>query len=261
MMDKFAGLPPIYYINLDEEPNRAESLENQFKEFEIENFTRISAHDGREDDLSDIIKGCYPKGLTSGEVGCVTSHLKALKHYLETSDEPCALIMEDDCDISTVNYWNFTWSDFYRSRPYAYDTIQLAVINPAQVHLKMHRRFVNDFSTACYLITRHHAQKLVDLHCRGGGKYKLDQNVKPRAVADDLVYNSGLSYACPLFLYKIELGSSIHDIHVDVFHKSSHDALWDFWKESAPQMDLDTWRGIFSFDPYSGTLPPGFENK
>ena len=96
--------------------------------------------------------------------------------------------------------------------------------------------------------------------CRGG-KYKLDQNVKPRAVADDLVYNSGLAYACPIFLYKIELGSSIHDIHVDVFHKSSHDALWDFWKESAPQMDLDMWIGIFSFDPYSGTLPPGFENK
>ena len=112
MMDKFAGLPPIYYINLDGEPNRAESLENQFKEFEIENFTRISAHDGREDDLSDIIKGCYPKGLTSGEVGCVTSHLKALKHYLETSDEPCALIMEDYCDISTVHYWKFNWSDF-----------------------------------------------------------------------------------------------------------------------------------------------------
>ena len=214
MMDKFAGLPPIYYINLDGEPNRAESLENQFKEFEIENFTRISAYDGREDDLSDILKGRYPKNLTSGEVGCTTSHLKALKYYLDNSDSPCALIMEDDCDISTVNYWNFNWSDFYRARPYAYDVIQLAVINPAQVHLKMHRRFVNDFSTACYLITRHHAQKLIDLHCRGD-KYKLDQNVKPRAVADDLIYNSGLTYVCPLFLYKIELGSSIHDLHVD----------------------------------------------
>lgn len=259
MMDKFAGLPPIFYINLDGEPHRAESLESQFKEFDIKNYTRVSAYDGREDDLSDIIKGRYPKNLTSGEVGCVTSHLKALKMFLET-DASCALIMEDDCDISTVNYWNFAWADFYRARPYAYDVIQLAVINPAQVHLKMHRRFVNDFSTACYLITRHHAQKLVDLHCRGE-KYKLDQNVKPRAVADDLIYNSGLSYACPLFLYKIELGSSIHDIHVDVFHKSSHDALWGFWKENAPEMDIDQWKQIFELDPYSGTLPPGFENK
>ena len=34
------------------------------------------------------------------------------------------------------------------------------------------------------------AEKLVRLHCRGD-KYKLDQGAKPRAVADDLIYNSG----------------------------------------------------------------------
>ena len=106
--------------------------------------------------------------------------------------------------------------------PYDYDVIQLAIINPATVHLQLHRRFVNDFSTACYMITRHHAEKLVRLHCRGD-KFKLDQGVKPRAVADDLIYNSGNTFAIPLFLYKIELGSDIHDIHVDVFHRSSHD--------------------------------------
>ena len=93
----------------------------------------------------------------------------------------------------------------------------------------MHRRFINDFSTACYMITRHHAEKLVRLHCRGD-KYKLDQNVKPRAVADDLIYNSGNTFAIPLFLYKLELGSSIHDIHIHVFHKSSYEGIWGFWK-------------------------------
>ena len=29
--------------------------------------------------------------MSSGEVGCVTSHLKALKYFLENSDSPCAL--------------------------------------------------------------------------------------------------------------------------------------------------------------------------
>ena len=43
---------------------------------------------------------------------------------------------------------------------------------------------MNDFSTACYIISRHHAEKLIRLHCRGD-KYKLDNGVKPRAVADD----------------------------------------------------------------------------
>ena len=160
---KLKGLPPIYYLNLDEQPERKEYMEGQFKYWEVEDYTRISAYDGRDGrDLGDILKGRYPDNMSSGEVGCVTSHLKALKYFLENSDAPCALIMEDDCDISTVKHWPFTWKDFFCKVPYDYDVVQLAVINPAQVHLKMHRRFVNDFSTACYMITRHHAQKLMN---------------------------------------------------------------------------------------------------
>ena len=256
---KLKGLPPIYYLNLDGQPDRAKYMEDQFKYWEIENYTRISAYDGREDDLSDIIKGRYPDNMSSGEVGCVTSHLKAIKHWMETSDSACALIMEDDCDISTAAHWGFSWKDFYSKVPYDYDVVQLAIINPAQVHLQMHRRFVNDFSTACYMITRHHAQKLINLHCRGEDKYKLDQGVKPRAVADDLIYNSGNTFAIPLFLYKIELGSSIHDIHVDVFHRSSHDGLWQFWRNQSS--DVDDWNSVFDYDPYFGRIPPGWEGK
>jgi GR25 family glycosyltransferase involved in LPS biosynthesis len=250
---KLKGLPPIYCINLDEKPDRWEYMEDQFKYWEIENYTRISAYDGRDDDLSDILKGRYPDNMTSGEVGCVTSHLKAMKHWLETSDAPCVLMMEDDCDISTVKHWPFTWKDFYSKVPYDYDVVQLAIINPGAIHARLHKRFVNDFSTACYMITRHHAEKLIRLHCRED-KYKLDQGSKPRAVADDLIYNSGNTYAIPLFLYKIALGSDIHDIHIDVFHRSSHDGLWQFWQNNAVDMK---WNEFFDYDPFIGRLPPG----
>ena len=256
---KLKGLPSIYYINLDEEPERAKCLEEQFKYWEIEKYKRVSAYDGRGDrDLGEILKGRYPDAMTSGEVGCVTSHLKAMKQWLEDTDESCLLMMEDDCDLEVVKNWPFTWKDFYAKLPYDYDVVQLAIINPAQVHLQLHRRFVNDFSTACYLITRHHAEKLVRLHCRGE-KYKLDQGVKPRAVADDLIYNSGNTFSIPIFLYKIELGSSIHDIHIDVFHRSSYDALWQFWRNQSA--DIDNWDALFDYDPYAGRLPPGWENK
>ena len=250
---KLKGLPPIYCINLDEKPDRWEYMEDHFKYWEIENYTRISAYDGRDDDLSDILKGRYPDNMTSGEVGCVTSHLKAMKHWLETSDAPCVLMMEDDCDISTVKHWPFTWKDFYSKVPYDYDVVQLAIINPGAIHARLHKRFVNDFSTACYMITRHHAEKLIRLHCRED-KYKLDQGSKPRAVADDLIYNSGNTYAIPLFLYKIALGSDIHDIHIDVFHRSSHDGLWQFWQNNAVDMK---WNEFFDYDPFIGRLPPG----
>ena len=255
---KLKGLPRIYYINLDDQPERRVYMEAQFKYWEIENYTRISAYDGREDDLGDILKGKYPDNMLSGEVGCTTSHLKLLKKFLEETDDSCLLVMEDDCDLSPVAHWGFTWKDFFSKVPYDYDVIQLAIINPAQVYLQMHRRFVNDFSTACYMITRHHAEKLVRLHCRGD-KYKLDQGVKPRAVADDLIYNSGNTFAMPLFLYKIELGSSIHDIHINVFHKTSYEGLWQFWRNESP--NITDWNALFSYDPYFNRIPPGFEGK
>ena len=123
----------------------------------------------------------------------------------------------------------------------------------------MHRRFVNDFSTACYMITRHHAEKLLRLHVRGEDLYKIDNGVKPRAVADDLVYNSGNTFAIPLFLYKTELGSSIHTDHVDAFHKNSYEAVYNFWYKDA--VDVEDWNTIFDYNPYFGTLPPGFEGQ
>lgn len=255
---KLKGLPPIYYINLEEHLDRKEYMETQFKYWQIENYTHIAAYDGRDDDLGHILKGRYPDNMTSGEVGCTTSHLKVLKYFLENSDSPCALIMEDDCDLDTVKHWGFTWKDFYSKLPYDYDVVQLAIINPAQVYFQLHKRFVNDFSTACYLITRHHAQKLVNLHCRDT-KYKLDNGVKPRAVADDLIYNSGNTFAIPLFLYKIELGSSIHNDHLDSFHRSSHEGLWNFWRNESNK--IDDWNKIFDYNPYVGRLPPGWEDK
>jgi GR25 family glycosyltransferase involved in LPS biosynthesis len=247
---KLKNFGPVYCLNLDDQPERWEYMENQFKYWEIENYTRISGYDGRNDDLSDIIKGRYPEMMSSGEIGCTTSHLKAIKYWYETSDSPYAIIMEDDCNLDIVKYWNFTWSDFISRAPYAWDVIQLAIICTGNIIVPIHTRFVNDFSTACYVITRHHAEKLLKYHIRGD-KYKLDNGVKPRPVADDLIYNSGMTYAVPLLLYKIELGSSIHPDHIDTFHRSSHDGILNFWKQNGPDLTIEQ---ITNFDPYLGRV-------
>jgi len=225
-------------------------MENQFKYWEIENYTRISAYDGREDDLSDIIKGCYPEMMTSGEIGCVTSHLKAIKYWYETSDSPYAIIMEDDCNLDLVKYWNFTWDDFYCRIPYDWDVVQIAIICTGDIHVKVHKRFVNEFSTACYIITRHHAEKLLRLHVRDD-KYKLDNGVKPRPVADDLIYNSGNTYSVPLLLYRIELGSSIHPEHIDAFHRGNYDGQMNFWSQNGAQLSVEE---LMDYDPYLGRI-------
>jgi len=247
---KLKNFGPIYYLNLDDQPERREYMETQFKHWELTDYTRISAYDGREDDLSDIIKGKYPDLMSSSEIGCVTSHLKAIKHWMETSNSPYAIIMEDDCELEIAKYWNFTWENFIARAPYAWDVIQLAIICTGDIVVPIHTRFVNDFSTACYVITRHHAEKLIKYHIRGD-KYKLDNGVKPRPVADDLIYNSGVTYATPMLLYKTELGSTIHPDHVDIFHKNSYNAIFNFWQQRGSILTLDQ---ISDYNPYLGRI-------
>lgn len=247
---KLKGIGPIYCINLDDQPERWNYMEEQFKYWEVENYTRVSAYDGRgENDLGEILKGRYPDLMSSGEIGCTTSHLKAIKQFYETG-EPYAIMMEDDCNLDLVRFWNFTWNDFKCKLPYDWDVCQIAIICTGDVHIKIHKRFVNEFSTACYLITRHHAKKMLDLHIRGD-KYKLDNGVRPRPVADDLIYNSGNTYALPLLLYKIELGSSIHPDHIDAFHKGNYDAQFNFWSQKGAQMSIDE---LMDYDPYLGRV-------
>ena len=246
---KLKGIGPIYCVNLDGQPERWEYMETQFKYWEIENYTRIPAYDGRDDDLSDIITGRYPDNMSGGEIGCTTSHLRAMKEFLKT-DAPYAIMMEDDCSLDLVQTWNFTWKDFYTNFPYDWDVVQIAIICTGDIHVKLHKRFVNDFSTACYVINRPHAEKLVRFHCRGE-KYKIDQGVKPRAVAEDLIYNSGNTFAIPLLVYRHELGSSIHPEHIDAFHKGNYDAQVNFWYQNGASVDI---KDFMNYDPYLGRI-------
>ena len=243
---KLKNFGPLYIINLDGQPERWDWMKSQLDYWGVDDYTRVSAYDGREDDLSEIIYGQYPI-ISSGEVGCVTSHLKAIKHWMETSDSPYAVFMEDDCYLETVKYWPFDWDTFVSKLPYDWDCVQLSVINPRKLVANIHPRYIDDFSTACYMITRHHAEKLIRLHCRGK-KYKLDNGVRPRPVADDLIYNAGRSFAIPMLLYKLELGSSIHPEHIDAFHKGPRDAILGWWQNESNKMEID---GYFNWDTHA----------
>ena len=63
--------------------------------------------------------------------------------------------------------------------------------------------------------------------------------------------NCGNTFSIPLFMYKVELGSSIHPEHVDVIHKANHQALWQYWSQAGASMDL---KEHMDYDAYLGRV-------
>lgn len=227
---KLNGIGHILWINLDTETNRQEHMNSLFDFYQIPN-TRISAIDARGDnDVSDMLSGRFPDMVTQGELGCALSHLKAIKYFYYETDLNYIIIAEDDIVFDTVPYWPFTWKRFMSQVPYDWDVLQCSITTTKNLRVNLHPRIANDFCAAFYVITRHHAEKLIKMHCRGD-KYKLDQKVRPRAVSEELIYNSGVTYSIPLFTYRYDFDSGIHQDHVEIFHKQNVESIMNFWTQ------------------------------
>jgi GR25 family glycosyltransferase involved in LPS biosynthesis len=89
MIQKYFG--KIFCINLDRRPDRWEHFIKQSKEFNLTEFERVSAVDGKNIDLSK-----YPTNLTDGELGLVLTTIKIFEGCLENKYNN-VLILEDDC--------------------------------------------------------------------------------------------------------------------------------------------------------------------
>lgn len=226
---KLRGICPILWINLDTETDRQDHMNSLLDFYEIQH-TRISAIDGRNDnDPSEFLVGKWPELISAGELACTMSHLKAIKYFYEQTDLDYIIICEDDIIFDTVQYWPFTWPTFMSSVPYDWDVLQCAITSTKNLRASLHPRLINDFCAAFYVITRHHARKIVKHHIKGD-KFRLDQKIKPRAASEEIIYNSGKTYSIPLFTYRYDFNSGIHQEHIEIFHKNNSDGVLNFWK-------------------------------
>ena len=133
---KLEGLPKVLWINLDRFPERREYMEEQFDYWGIKDHERITAVDGPE--YEEYLKGTVPHNMNDGECACVMSHLNAIKYFVNETDLDEIMIMEDDIDLSTARHWDFKWKDVRKRVPINFDTLQLTIINPNGITLKLH---------------------------------------------------------------------------------------------------------------------------
>jgi len=79
----------------------------------------------------------------------------------------------------------------------------------------------------------------------------LDNGVKPRAVSEDTILESGKTYTIPLFLYNLNFQSTIHQEHIGVFHQGPHSALSNYWQNAGSTIDIKEW---MDYDAYLGRV-------
>ena len=137
--NKLKNFPHVYLINLEDHSHRLKNMEKRFVDNGIQDYTVIPAVDGRNGDLREIVDGIYPK-MRPQEIGCIASHIKAIKHWLDTSDSEYAIIMEDDCNFDTVQYWSWDWDYVMNSIPKNFDIFQMVMIKNDNVIFNIHKK-------------------------------------------------------------------------------------------------------------------------
>jgi GR25 family glycosyltransferase involved in LPS biosynthesis len=243
-MDKLKGFGPVYLINLKDHTHRLKSAQKEFAKYGVTDYTVIEAVDGRNNDLSHLISGDYPR-LTPSEIGCMMSHIKALTHWLETSDSEYAIIMEDDFSFDTVEFWQWDWKYVLENLPKNADIVQMIMIKNDPVTFSIHKKQPYDrkanmtysWSTACYLIKRDYAQKIVDIHYHKQ-KYRLPHHGYKNQAADVVLYNLGNAYSIPLFTHILDLKNSINHQH-GTFHSKSKENIDNWWRNNASKYSKD----------------------
>lgn len=174
-----------YYINLDRSMERKESLEKEFRDYNIKNYKRIKACDSK--DIENISYGKFDdiefenkfyKNISLNEISGTCSHLKAIKKAYDDGEE-MAIIMEDDLKFTLIPYWLKPLKDIIENLPEDLEVLQLGSQKYGKLNIWNYfkkkeikkdykkvetiNREKERYSCAiCYLITRKGMEKIVN---------------------------------------------------------------------------------------------------
>lgn len=237
LKDKLRGLPHIIVATIDERPDKLEYTQTQYDYWGIKDYKAVSGSKYQlstyEDYWKDlVILNPFPEGYKRknhhiAEISITLSHLINIKNWLETSSDPYVIIMEDDYDLSFIEYWHFDWEYLMNNIPYDWDCIQMSFENDKLVPCFLHP-ILSGHGTGASLINRRYAEKIISLHYKEG-KFDLSQKIcnykwsnksivtnsglgMPNFTTDYFLGHCGKTYCLPLISINPELGSWAQNI-------------------------------------------------
>jgi GR25 family glycosyltransferase involved in LPS biosynthesis len=171
----------IKVINLKRREDRKNSVIENFKNANIENYEFIEAIDGNSleitNDLIDLFKG-NDFGNRKGVIGCALTHYKLWKELIESSDE-YYFIMEDDFTLSSdfkskLESTNYSKYDilFYGYHMFSNVRENMKIVSQFIIERLPMSQYVG--GTFSYSINRNGAKKMLDYIEKSGIKHGID---------------------------------------------------------------------------------------
>jgi GR25 family glycosyltransferase involved in LPS biosynthesis len=211
------GIDMVYWINLDRSPERRQDMNDMFSSpvFAAVPNTRFSAIDGKTEDVFSFLNISEKENprLKDVEYACLLSHLEVIRTFSE-SEHSIGLIMEDDMTLEFQPYWKKTVGEIIQKAPADWEIIQLSY--NGDIPTTEYEPWYYNFSTGAYLINQKGAHKLMQL--REDDVYNLNKHPNPPYLhADSFIFSylNTYCYKYPMFIYKDENDSLLHDGHIN----------------------------------------------
>ena len=114
-MRLFDRFDKVYCINLDRRPDRLENFKKEVEKYNLGEFKRFSAYDGKQLNLTNEYN------LKPGEIGIIKSNLDIIKDA-KKNNYKTILIIEDDC-VFRDEIINF--EDYFKLLPSDWDMLYM----------------------------------------------------------------------------------------------------------------------------------------
>jgi hypothetical protein len=264
-MNKLSNFPSFHFIGISDSQNRRENLYKNLKEYNIQNVIPHVYEKYKHGDHKINVVNWW--GNFEGYLGTTTSHLKAIFEWYHNTDEPYAFFCEDDLSLETINYWNFTWEEFFNILPKTWECVQLCVFRHNmfafwQPEVYIRHRCWDDYGCVAYLMSRNHAKKLLDSYYDGetfnlkynGWDKHTREEWATRPSIETLIYTNfqdDTVYNFPLFVEDINLPSTVWKDETDnnqvsekvnKEHEHYYNEIMNWWKNKGQYFTINDFK-------------------
>jgi GR25 family glycosyltransferase involved in LPS biosynthesis len=169
---------PFYYINLEKNIERRESMEEQLKKY-VEKYYRVEALDGNkflnQNFSIDNFNYSFSKNSKNFKArGCLLSHFKIFRIILKKKIKT-TVICEDDLSFELIDLWDTNFTNILEKAPGDWDIIKLNTSSMRTLKYcseQKNKKYINNkeieknvfkgcnSSTLCYIIKYKAVEKI-----------------------------------------------------------------------------------------------------